>query len=244
MEHKLNQFCFPARKLSNELVELAPFSASKHAAAFYDLSKEHPGLYAHYPQGPYNDYKSFMTSFVCGLLAETHESLAFAIIDKTKTEAPLDNSTSNAGEGGFAGVIAFMDANPTSRTLTIGTLFTLPSFQRTHVTSNAVSLMLQHALGPQPDGGLGLVRVQWRLDSLHEGSARVAKRMGFRYEGTEIWFRLIKDGVARGKVGNGKPPPPGSEEGDVWHDKTTSSMCWDDWAQGGREITLTAMVKR
>lgn len=185
-----------------------------------------------------------MTSFVCGLLAETHESLSFAIIDKTKTEAPLNNGAPNAREGALAGVIAFMDANPTSRSLTIGTLFTLPPYQRTHVTSNAVGLMLQHALGPQFDGGLGLIRVQWRLDSLHPGSDRVAKRMGFRYEGTEMWFRLIKNGVARGKVGNGKPTPPGSEEGDIWQDKTTYSMCWDDWNLGGREITLAAMMKR
>lgn len=104
--------------------------------------------------------------------------------------------------------------------------------------------MLQRALDTPPDGGLGLIRVQWRLDSLHEASARVAERMGLRYEGTETWFRLIKDGVARGKVGNGKSLPPGSEGGDVWQDKTTYSMCWDDWIAGGREKTLAAMLKR
>lgn len=107
-----------------------------------------------------------------------------------------------------------------------------------------MGLLLQYALDPPSDGGLGLVRVQWRLDSRHEGSARVAERMGLRYEGTETWFRLIKDGVTRGKVGNGKSSPPGSEEGDVWQDKTTYSMCWDDWLEGGREKTVAAMVKR
>ncbi|KAK2607291.1 hypothetical protein N8I77_005976 [Diaporthe amygdali] len=238
---ELHQFCFPVRKLSNELVELTPFSAPKHAPVFYNLSREHSGLYAHYPQGPYDNYEDFMTSFVCGLLAQTHECQAFAIIDKTKTEKSLSEVD---GEGALAGVIAFMDANPSSRSLTIGTLFTLPSYQRTHVTSNAVGLMLQHALDAPSAGGLGLIRVQWRLDSLHEGSARVAKRMGLRYEGTEMWFRLIKDGVARGKVGNAKPLPPGSEEGDVWQDKTTYAMCWDDWVGGGREKTLAAMLKR
>lgn len=181
---------------------------------------------------------------MCGLLAETSETLAFAIIDKTNTDGSLKNGASNHSEGALAGVIAFMDANSTSRSLTIGTLFTLPPYQRTHVTSNAVGLMLQYALDPPSDGGLGLIRVQWRLDSRHEGSARVAERMGLRYEGTEMWFRLIKGGVARGKVGNGKSPPPGSEEGDIWQDKTTYAMCWDDWLGGGREKTVAAMLKR
>lgn len=185
-----------------------------------------------------------MESFVCGLLAQTNETLAFAIIDKTKTQDSLSDIGSNESDGALAGVIVFMDANSTSRSLTIGTLFTLPPYQRTHVTSNAVGLMLQYALDPPSDGGLGLLRVQWRLDSRHDGSARVAERMGLRYEGTETWFRLIKDGVARGKVGNGKSPPPGSEKGDVWQDKTTYAMCWDDWIGGGREKTLAAMVKR
>lgn len=185
-----------------------------------------------------------MESFVCGLLAQTNETLAFAIIDKTKTRDSPSDIGSDESDGALAGVIVFMDANSTSRSLTIGTLFTLPPYQRTHVTSNAVGLLLQYALDPPSDGGLGLVRVQWRLDSRHEGSARVAERMGLRYEGTEMWFRLIKDGVARGKVGNGKTPPPGSEEGDVWQDKTTYAMCWDDWLGGGREKTLAAMAKR
>lgn len=186
-----------------------------------------------------------MESFVGGLLAQTSETLAFAIIDKTKTDGSLKNAASDDGEGALAGVIVFMDANSTSRSLTIGTLFTLPPYQRTHVTSNAVGLMLQYALSRPSDGGLGLIRVQWRLDSRHEGSARVAERMGLRYEGTEMWFRLIKDGVARGKVGNGKSPlPPGSEDGDVWQDKTTYAMCWDDWLGGGREKTVAAMLKR
>lgn len=168
----------------------------KHATTFYDMSRGHPELYAHYPQGPYEGYESFIDSFVGGILAQTSGTMAFAIIDKTKTEDRPKDAASNGDQGALAGVIVLMDASSTSRSLTIGTLFTLPPFQRTHVTSNAVGLMLQYALDPPSDGGLGLIRVQWRLDSLHEGSARVAERMGLRYEGTEMWFRLIKKGVA------------------------------------------------
>lgn len=101
--------------------------------------------------------------------------------------------------------------------------------------------MLKYALDTPQDGGLGLIRVQWKLDFLQEESARVARRMGLRYEGTEMWFRLIKDGVARGKVAIGRPLPPGSEEGDMWQDQTTYSMCWDDWRGGGREKTLATL---
>lgn len=88
--------------------------------------------------------------------------------------------------------------------------------------------MLQYVLDSSSDGGLGLLRVQWRLESLHKGSARVAERMGRRYEGTDMWFCLIKDGIARAKVSNGKSPPLGSDEGNMWQDKTTYSVCWDD----------------
>lgn len=110
------------------------------------------------------------------------------------------------------------------------------------MTTNTVGLMLQNALNSRFDAGLGLVRVQWRLDSFHDRSARLAERMGFKYEGKQRWFRLIKNGVARGKVGNEKHPPPFSEEGDVWQDRITYSMCWDDWHEGGHMQTITAMM--
>ncbi|KAH8778788.1 acetyltransferase [Diaporthe sp. PMI_573] len=198
----VDKFCFPSGKLSNELVELTPFSLPTHARDLYERSKGHPELYAQYPQGPYDNYESFIASFACGLLAQNNETLAFTIIDKTKNF--------------LAGVTAFVDADPVGRSVTIGTLFILPPYQRTHIATNTIGLMLQYALTPHSDGGLGLIQVKWRLCSLHKGYARVAERMGFKYEGTERWFRLIKNGVARGKVGNGRSPPPSSEEGDVW----------------------------
>lgn len=170
------------------------FQAPTHALGLYTLSMNYPELYAHCPQGPYKNYEGFKNSFIGGPLAQDNENLTYAIIDKTSSS--------------LARVATYTGANPTTRSLTIGALFILPSYQGTHFTTNTVGLMLQYALNSPFDGGLGLVRVQWRLDSLYECSSKLAETMGFKYEGKQRWFRLIKNGLDRGKVGNGKPPPP------------------------------------
>jgi RimJ/RimL family protein N-acetyltransferase len=110
----------------------------------------------------------------------------------------------------------------------------LPSFQRTHVTSNAVGLLLHYALDLPVDGGLGLRRAVWQANVFNEASVRSAERMGFKLEAVLRWDRVLpidKDD-ARNKKGerNGDP-----RAGCVGRDTAMLSICWDDWESGGKE---------
>ena len=130
---------------------------------------------------------------------------------------------------------------------------TLPAFQRTHVTGNAIGLLLHYCLelpassvgskdAPnQPFGpGLGLRRVQWTSNAENSKSRRAAERMGFRFEGTLRWIMVLEEG----KLG----PAPSEEraklcKGPGRHSHMLS-ICWDDWElEGVREHVQNVMTK-
>jgi RimJ/RimL family protein N-acetyltransferase len=71
-----------------------------------------------------------------------------------------------------------------SQSTEIGFVITLKSAQRTHVTSNAVGMLMKYALNLPSDPtfpGLGLRRVQWTCDSGNKPSLTTAKRLGFQF---------------------------------------------------------------
>jgi len=166
----------------------------------------------------------------------------FAVIDKTQSADSEDG-------GALAGTIGYLNTSSATLSTEIGFVVTLPPFQRTHVTSNAIGLLLQYALD-LPDasadgsrGGLGLRRVQWQADSANTASIRAAERMGFRMEGLLRWDRVLRAGKENGKVGNGRSCPLG-EEGDIGRDSVILSLCWDDWEGGAREKVISVMERR
>ncbi|KAL8946390.1 MAG: hypothetical protein Q9183_007912 [Haloplaca sp. 2 TL-2023] len=166
--------------------------------------------------------------------------MLYAVIDKTKpTSCPT-----NDPEGALTGVIGHLNSNVEHKSAEIGFVITLPAFQRTHVTSNAIGLLLHYALDTPEQGGLGLRRVQWQANSVNELSRKVAERMGFEFEGVMRWHKIFKDGVANGKVGNGRGTPKGAEEGDLGRDTAIYGLCWDDWVDGGREKVEGVMGRK
>ena len=188
--------------------------------------------------GPYNSAEDFRTEFLDSYCAPVG-LFPFAILDLTH---PPDAGSED--DGAFAGMIAYMDSSPVHRCTEIGAIVVLPAFQRTHVASNAVGLMIQHAFRPEAEGGLGLARVVWQASAANKGSARVAERMGFQVEGTLRYHRRFRLGKLKGKVSNGGPLPPGSLEDDVWRDTLTFGLCWDDWEDGARDKVQAAMDRR
>ena len=161
----------------------------------------------------------------------------------------------------MAGVIALIKASPANLSAEIGWVIVFPAFQRTHVASKAVALLLRYCLElpsdsdsdsdsdsaasesanannaapPPPVRGLGLRRVQWFAHAENEASRRTALRMGFREEGTLRWERVI----APGKVGNGIPVRDGDPLGGASPSRhsVVLSLCVDDWEDGGgREL--------
>jgi RimJ/RimL family protein N-acetyltransferase len=109
-------------------------------------------------------------------------------------------------------------------------MMVIPRFQRTHVATNAVGLLLLWLLDPPSAGGLGLRRVEWLSHAENVRSREFAVRLGFEFEGVARWQRV----VAFGKVGN-------SAEALAIRNKSASelpgkhiavySIVWDEWEE-------------
>ncbi|EPQ53104.1 acyl-CoA N-acyltransferase [Gloeophyllum trabeum ATCC 11539] len=232
-------FCFPIRELSNDRLKLTPFIPSVHAAEFVKGAAPYPEIWAHLSRGPFMSEQEYTSTFVQGLVQRDPGMILLAVIDKTRPATPVDP------EGALAGAVTYMGTNPTHLSTEIGWVIVLPPFQRTHVTSNLVGLMLHYALDLPAAGGLGLRRVQWTTSTMNTASQRTAERLGFRKEGVLRWAQRFEDGRRRGKVGNGKEQPRGrGGEDDLARDTVLYSLCWDDWEEGGREKVQAIMDRR
>jgi len=196
-------------------------------------------MFSHVSKGPWSSEQEYMDDFVEGLVHADPGMVLFAIIDKTRPATSYDS------EGTLAGSITYMNSNIGHLSTEIGWVLVLPPFQRTHVTSNAVGLLLQYALDVPEQGGLGLRRVQWQTSTVNVPSQRAADRMGFQKEGVIRWAQRFQHGTKRGKVGNGKEiPKDRGNEDDLARDTVLYSICWDDWEDGGREKVQAIMDRR
>ena len=92
------------------------------------------------------------------------DRLTFAVV-------PLD-----AGEA--RGVSSLVRIDPVNGTIEIGAVLYARSMQRSPAGTEATYLLARHVFED-----LGYRRLEWKLDSGNEPSARAAERLGFSYEG-------------------------------------------------------------
>ncbi|KAL0948310.1 hypothetical protein HGRIS_010901 [Hohenbuehelia grisea] len=219
-------FCFPVRELENERVLLTPFIHTKHAETVFNAYSEDHSLFAHMPLGPYDTAKQFVDDFILGRIQSDPGMVAYAIYDKTHPSYPSPRS--------HAGMIGYLHSSASDLQTEIGFVTVLPRFQRTHVASNAIGLLMFYALDLPSAGGLGLRRCVWMANSVNTASIRAAERMGFVKEGVLRWDRVWATGSE--KVGNGRELRNGDpREGCLGRDSVVLSVCWDDWEGGVRE---------
>lgn len=238
---QVSVFHFPLdTPIANDRVKLVPFDLDLHGAAFIAQSAGHPELYANMSFVPFATVSDLKASFarpdtILSLSNPAHTTLA--IIDKTKGRSPEDP------EGELAGMVGYINTSRPHLSSEVGAIVVLPEYQRSHVTSNTVGLMLQRAFAPETEGGMGLRRVQWHCSTANAASARVAERMGFEMVGRIPYHMKFPLGKRHGKLGNGKPLPPGSHPDDVWRDSFYYSLSWDVWEQEAREKAEKAMSR-
>ncbi|KAK6335013.1 hypothetical protein TWF718_010455 [Orbilia javanica] len=239
-------FCIPSvlREISNERVKLIPFNSTLHAADFIKASKESPGIWTHGPVGPFESVEHFNTEFIDKFVRPKTDMVLYAVIDKTKPPSTADK------DGAFAGLIGYISTSPINLCTEIAFVITLPQFQRTHVTSNSVGLLLKLALDSPAEGGLGFRRVQWMTSSKNLASINTAEKMGFTKEGIIRWDRLYPGGGSLNKESSGKPlrvegKVTHMNENDLGRDSVMLSMCWDDWhLDGMREHAMQRMERK
>lgn len=174
-------------------------------------------------------------------MCQDRDNCMFVIYDKTKIKP--SQSSGIDSPGALAGLLGLINTSAPNLTIEIGAIMILPPFQRTHVTSNAVGLLLQYSLNlpsPSSPAALGLRRVFWCANSQNKPSVRTAERMGFKFEGIMRWHRVL----APSKPGNGKVVRLGDPRSECeGRDTAILSLCWDDW-EGGQKETVHGIMNR
>lgn len=139
-------------------------------------------------------------------------------------------------EDELVGLIGLLNTDPTNLSTEIGFVLTLPPFQRTHVTTHAVGLLLVWCLDE-----LKLRRVQWQANARNEKSVHAAQKMGFAMEGIVRWQRVLppekRKAGSKPREGDPKPEHHG-------RDSALLSVCWDDWEGGVKEKVRERMARQ
>ena len=145
-------------------------------------------------------------------------------------------------DGALAGIMGYANTSPAHLVTEIAWVLTSPQFQKTHVTSHAIGLLLHYALDLPSDGGLGLRRVEWRTSELNEGSLRAAERMGMKRDGSFRWTMVLRPDA--GKAGNGQSRREGDpRKEDLGRNTISLGLCWDEWEDSVRDRVDSVMAR-
>ncbi|KAK0218682.1 acyl-CoA N-acyltransferase [Armillaria fumosa] len=226
-------FCFPTPPtLQSERVKLVPFDISVHTRLLVTACSGE-SLYDFVPFGPFKDEEEFIASFWNKRMKDDAGMTMFAVYDITKPD-----------ESAYAGVIGYLNSSAEDLVAEIGFVIIAPAFQKTHVTSNAVGILMKYALDMPEDGGLGLRRVVWQASAANIPSVRTAKRMGFQQEGILRWHKAWPTSKTRGANGTlVRKGDPKEEAFPLGRDTTILSICWDDWESGARAHVEAIMAR-
>lgn len=151
--------------LRGKYVELVAQDAARHAADLFAAGHEsEPALriwdyLAYGPWASVDDYRATMRA-----QSATFDTIFYAI-------RPLDAER-------FEGQSSYLDINPLMGVIEIGHIWFSPGLARTRAATEALYLMIRHAMDD-----LGYRRLHWRCNSLNEKSRQAARRLGFRFEG-------------------------------------------------------------
>lgn len=161
--------------LEGRYARLEPLEADRHAASLYRLG--HDGSGAALRSWEYLPYGPFAGEDALRAWIDTHAAGAdphfFAIVDPASGEAK--------GWG------SLMTIEPAHASIEIGHLWFSPAMQRTPMATEAVFLLLRHALDD-----LGYRRMEWKCDAANAPSRRAAVRFGYLHEGTFFNHRVVK----------------------------------------------------
>jgi RimJ/RimL family protein N-acetyltransferase len=200
--------------------------------------KANPNLFTYVPFPVIDTEADFMRAFYDNAdksFGNSPGDCLYAIFDKV-TARGKENRHSN-----YAGILSLNATNPVNAVTEIGIII-FPSFQRTHVATNAIGLMLLCTLDPPSAGGLGVRRVEWRTHAENTASRRAALRMGFDFEGIARWERVFPNGKvalpveALEKRNGTKGEHPGRHTANF-------SIVWDEW-DDKRPKVITLMERK
>ena len=156
----------PSRSaLEGRYVILEPQNAANHASDLYHASHDSDAglhIWDYLAYGPWPDEDSFALNM--RQQSANFETIFYAI-------RALDSDQ-------YGGQASFLDINPQMGVIEIGHIWFGPQLQRTRAATEALYLMIRHAMDD-----LGYRRMHWRCNALNQKSRNAAQRLGFRFEG-------------------------------------------------------------
>lgn len=153
-------------------VDLEPLHV-RHAEELFRASQS-PGSddsWAYLGTGPFADAASMRRHVAA--FAAAHDPMAFAV-------RPHRTGTAD-------GWLTLMEIHPADSDIEIGHIWFSPRMQRSRAATEAVFLLMRHAMDD-----LGYRRLTWKCHALNAPSREAAARYGFRYEGTLRAVKVIK----------------------------------------------------
>jgi RimJ/RimL family protein N-acetyltransferase len=104
------------------------------------------------------------------------------------SEDPLFFAVRPHASGRAQGVASLMTIEPAHRSIEIGHIWLSPDLQRSAASTEALFLLIAHALDD-----LGYSRMEWKCDAANAASRGAATRLGFTHEGVFYQHRIVKD---------------------------------------------------
>ena len=151
-------------------VDLEPLHP-RHAAELWQAAQGADASWAYLAYGPFAS-ESAMRAQVAGM-ASQHDPLAWAV-------RPHRSGTVD-------GWLTLMDIQPGNAAIEIGNIWFSPRMQRSRAATEAMVLLMRHAMDE-----LGYRRLLWKCNALNAPSRRAAARLGFTYEGTLRAHLVVK----------------------------------------------------
>ncbi|GAA6010384.1 hypothetical protein JCM10207_005202 [Rhodosporidiobolus poonsookiae] len=228
-------------------VRVEPIIPSVHGPRLYRLFSAHPSGFLYLPYGPFPTYAAFLT-----MLENARRDPGTLLCVVYDLALDLGNSDEDLREGQtlreerIAGIVGVLKGMPVNRSAEIGHLHIPSPFQRTHVLTHSIVLLLRWLLDPPSPSALGLRRAQWFANSLNRPSISAAERLGFALEATHLaWERVLppgKDAVALPAFVEGEWRAAEEQRGGGRH-SSLLAIGWDLWEETAREKTA-ALVER
>lgn len=165
-------------------VELEPLHV-RHAAELWRAAQGDDASFAYMGYGPFADAAAMRAQVAA--MASRHDPLAWAV-------RPHATGTAE-------GWLTLMEIHPADAHIEIGHIWFGPRLRRTRAATEAMFLLMRHAMDD-----LGYRRLTWKCHALNAPSRRAAARLGFTHEGTlravsvvkgrrrdTAWFSILED---------------------------------------------------
>lgn len=162
------------RALFGRWTTMEPVSAARHGADLWQsFADSDPGgdLWTYMGYGPFAGEAVFRH-----WLAEREASIDphfYALVPR--------------GTGKAAGMASLMRITPEHGVIEIGHIWLSPRLRRTREATDALFVIMRHALDE-----LGYRRLEWKCDALNAASRRSALRLGFTFEGIFRQHMVVK----------------------------------------------------